>query len=202
MEANWNWSITWLTVPTSTWCRCASVAPTPVWSGIHIYSVCAWSSVVPRMAAFWPRIFSSPGARLWWAAGFMRFLIKTSRLWMSMRGFLISTRSRQCRYSASGTSLRDGKFCIILKQSFTPCPPATPWVFPPAAICRSARAGMMTFISASFRCAKLWLTAARSRTRSKGNTFVWKKRQKQKIGKRKATFYRFVSFFAKQIWKN
>ena len=25
----------------------------------------------------------------------------------------------------------------------------------PAAICRSARAGMMTFISASFRCAKL-----------------------------------------------
>lgn len=70
-------------------------------------------------------------------------------------GFLISTRSRQCRYSVSGTSLRDGKFCIILKQSFTPCPPATPWVFLPAAICRSARAGMMTFISASFRCAKL-----------------------------------------------
>ena len=47
------------------------------------------------------------------------------------------------------------KFCIILKQSFTPCPPATPLVFLPAAICRSARAGMMTFISASFRCAKL-----------------------------------------------
>ena len=99
--------------------------------------------------------FQQPGARLWWVAGFMRFLIKTSRLWMSMRGFLISTRSRQCRYSVSGTSLRDGKFCIILKQSFTPCPPATPWVFLPAAICRSARAGMMTFISASFRCAKL-----------------------------------------------
>ena len=121
---------------------------------------------------------------------------------MSMRGFLISTRSRQCRYSVSGTSLRDGKFCIILKQSFTPCPPATPWVFLPAAICRSARAGMMTFISASFRCAKLWLTAARSHTRSKGNTFVWKKRQKQKIGKREATFYRFIPYFAKQIWKN
>ena len=33
-------------------CRCASVAPMPVWSGIHIYSVCAWSSVVPRTAAF------------------------------------------------------------------------------------------------------------------------------------------------------
>lgn len=99
--------------------------------------------------------FQQPWCPSMVVAGFMRFLIKTSRLWMSMRGFLISTRSRQCRYSVSGTSLRDGKLCIILKQSFTPCPPATPWVFLPAAICRSARAGMMTFISASFRCAKL-----------------------------------------------
>ena len=99
--------------------------------------------------------FQQPWCPSMVGCGVMRFLIKTSRLWMSMRGFLISTRSRQCRYSVSGTSLRDGKFCIILKQSFTPCPPATPWVFLPAAICRSARAGMMTFISASFRCAKL-----------------------------------------------
>lgn len=99
--------------------------------------------------------FQQPWCPSMVGCGFMRFLIKTSSLWMSMRGFLISTRSRQCRYSVSGTSLRDGKFCIILKQSFTPCPPATPWVFLPAAICRSARAGMMTFISASFRCAKL-----------------------------------------------
>ena len=29
-----------------------SVARMPVWSGIHIYSVRAWSSVVPRTAAF------------------------------------------------------------------------------------------------------------------------------------------------------
>ncbi len=35
-------------------------------------------------------------------------------------------------------------------------PASHPLGVPSAAICRSARAGMMTFISASFRCAKLY----------------------------------------------
>ena len=74
---------------------------------------------------------------------------------MSMRGFLISTRSRQMQVQCVWDVTTRREVLHNIEAILYTLPASHPLVFLPAAICRSARAGMMTFISASFRCVKL-----------------------------------------------